>query len=486
MGRNNSIGSLFIDIQARTAKLEQDLGKVRGILEGTAADVQKVSKNTELLGENGEVKFLKFATAAFGAQSSVRLLAREFRYVYDNIEQIRGIDPTVTASVMQLKSNISDARVELDKFIAGRLAWFADFGTAVGISFANAGTALPKGDYAPDSPKTALLDKEAQDRDVNYNEKVIQLARELAAAKDKARIAGLTEAEQITELSEKAARYMEISKHSNISSYEQGMLRLEGYKLQQAANEKLTGLHKQLAAAQVTVHNSMERGTVATVSNAERVDILSQRTMKLRQDLMYLAEAQENWKKSNNGKENAEMLQTQIDLTKQLGVTQAQLNTALAKQGALFRDLGASMAQNFENAIIKGGTLRSILQGIGMDILQIIVRQQITTPLADFIGGSGGLLSTIFGGHAMGGPLDGPSIVGENGPELLVPSSAGGSIIPNDKLSSGGGGSTYYIDARSADRSGLDNVYALIRKLNGSIETRALNAVNSQNKRRPY
>ena len=60
MGRNNSIGSLFIDIQARTAKLEQDLGKVKNILEGTAQSVQQVSKNTELLGTNGEVKFLKF------------------------------------------------------------------------------------------------------------------------------------------------------------------------------------------------------------------------------------------------------------------------------------------------------------------------------------------------------------------------------------------------------------------------------------------
>ena len=40
-----------------------------------------------------------------------------------------------------------------------------------------------------------------------------------------------------------------------------------------------------------------------------------------------------------------------------------------------------------------------------------------------------------------------------------------------------GGGDTYYIDARGADRAGLARLERLIHELNGSIEKRAVAAV---------
>ncbi len=73
----------------------------------------------------------------------------------------------------------------------------------------------------------------------------------------------------------------------------------------------------------------------------------------------------------------------------------------------------------------------------------------------------GGLLSSIGSfifksimGLASGGPVQAntPYLVGEKGPELFVPTgSNGGTIVPNHKLRTGGGGETYitnnYINA---------------------------------------
>jgi hypothetical protein len=66
-----------------------------------------------------------------------------------------------------------------------------------------------------------------------------------------------------------------------------------------------------------------------------------------------------------------------------------------------------------------------------------------------------GIVSTLLGliPHlATGGPLPSnmPALVGENGPELFMPSSSG-RIVPNDQLGGGGGsGHTFNIDARGA------------------------------------
>jgi hypothetical protein len=488
MAKNNSIGSLFIDIQARTAKLEQDLGKVRKVLEGTAKDVQQVSKNTTILGDNGEVKFLKFVTAAFGAQSAIRVVAREFRHVYDNIERIRGIDPQVLGSVLALRSGISDARNEIDKVIAKGLAGFADWGTALGITaanFANVREGLSVEGLPVQTQYTADLDAQQRAVDIHYDEKLVELQRQIGEARNKARIAAQSQAEQVAELTRLSQQYLYTSQQENISSLQQSAFRLKGIQLEQSANEKLASMKKQLADAQQTVSNSMERGTVAVLSNREKIISLNERLFDLRNEYAFLIKQQTEYEKVNAGKVDPMNLQRQIEVTQQLGVLQAQLNTALTRQGQLYRDLGASMANNFEQAIIRGGKLRDILRDIGMDILQILVRQGITNPLADIIGGSGGILAGIFGGHAMGGPLDGPTMVGEKGPELLVPSSGGQTIIPNEQLRGGGGGKTFIIDARGADRSGLDNLYALIRSINGSIEQRAVNAVINRNRRRP-
>jgi hypothetical protein len=85
----------------------------------------------------------------------------------------------------------------------------------------------------------------------------------------------------------------------------------------------------------------------------------------------------------------------------------------------------------------------------------------------------------------MGGPVSSGSsyLVGERGPEIFTPSSAG-NIISNQKSMSGGkGGSTYYIDARGADQTGLARLEAMIRQTQAAIVPMALGAMQDARNR---
>jgi hypothetical protein len=103
-------------------------------------------------------------------------------------------------------------------------------------------------------------------------------------------------------------------------------------------------------------------------------------------------------------------------------------------------------------------------------------------------GGSfGGLLKSMLHGFAGGGYMDGPSIVGENGPEIL---DAKGYVTPNNKLSMlGGGGHTYNINV---DASGsTDPAQTRVQVMRGiqaaapQIVASSLHASAERNKRKP-
>ena len=86
------------------------------------------------------------------------------------------------------------------------------------------------------------------------------------------------------------------------------------------------------------------------------------------------------------------------------------------------------------------------------DLANSLLRMGINSMLGGIFGGTG---IGSFLGFANGGrpPVGKPSIVGEKGPELFVPSSAG-TIIPNDKLS--GGGLTNNIVVNVSMEGGVD------------------------------
>lgn len=105
----------------------------------------------------------------------------------------------------------------------------------------------------------------------------------------------------------------------------------------------------------------------------------------------------------------------------------------------LARDSGNIIAQGFEDAILSGQKLGEVVRSLGRDLLRLVFSQMVTRQLANVI--SVALGAPPLPGMAMGGPVSAGSayVVGERGPELFVPSSSG-SIVPNSKMSSGGGG----------------------------------------------
>jgi phage-related minor tail protein len=114
-----------------------------------------------------------------------------------------------------------------------------------------------------------------------------------------------------------------------------------------------------------------------------------------------------------------------------------------------------SVTQNLESALdrfVETGKLSfgDLARSIISDLIKIQLKAQATSifsslGIGDFFGSIfGGGSKTAFSGGiklpglAEGGPVSGPSIVGERGPELFIPNTAG-TIIPNNQLNAIGG-----------------------------------------------
>jgi hypothetical protein len=139
-------------------------------------------------------------------------------------------------------------------------------------------------------------------------------------------------------------------------------------------------------------------------------------------------------------------------------------------------EFGKDFANELDNLALKGESFHDFLVNIAKDIEEIALKALLLKPLEDFFSGKGGgsgggitsLLGSLFSGlHFAGGgspPVGQLSLVGENGPELFMPSSSG-TIIPNGAL--GGDHYTFYIDAKGA-APGTEA--AIIRGLKRSLE----------------
>jgi hypothetical protein len=119
---------------------------------------------------------------------------------------------------------------------------------------------------------------------------------------------------------------------------------------------------------------------------------------------------------------------------------------------------------------------KGIIRGFG-EMLRDLAAQAAAAQIGKFlfgdVGGSGGLggvvgtfIKSFGGGKAHGGPIDAGRafLVGERGPEVIVPRGAG-TVIPNNRL---GGSVVVNIDARESDNPG--RLLALVPLIQSQVE----------------
>jgi hypothetical protein len=166
-----------------------------------------------------------------------------------------------------------------------------------------------------------------------------------------------------------------------------------------------------------------------------------------------------------------------------------------------FENFGVSSLRSFEDALVSLGDkttstsekFKKMTASILSDLGRLLIRQNLTGPLAGVIGGlfSGGASdpwSGIVPGRAGGGPVTAgnPYIVGESGRELFVPRQDG-MIIPNHavKAPAGSSMSVMYsptIDARGADSAAVARLEQTLAKDRATFESRTIQAIQRAHK----
>jgi hypothetical protein len=163
------------------------------------------------------------------------------------------------------------------------------------------------------------------------------------------------------------------------------------------------------------------------------------------------------------------------EVIKALNAEMLKTNPEFQKLMEASAEFGKDLSNELDQLITQGETFSQFLKNIAKDIEEIALKALLLKPLEDFFsggksgtGGISGFLGKLFSGlgFADGGspPVGQLSLVGENGPELFMPSSAG-TIIPNGAL--GGTTQNFYIDARGAAPGSEGNI---IRGLQKALE----------------
>ena len=150
---------------------------------------------------------------------------------------------------------------------------------------------------------------------------------------------------------------------------------------------------------------------------------------------------------------------------------------AATRAGEVFSSVTGNMNSAIDKFVETGKfSFSDFARSVIQDLIKIELKAQATQLLKGALSAGGSFLGSLFG-FAEGGnpPVNKPSIVGEKGPELFVPKTAG-TIIPNNKMGGGGAGgqvsNTYITNNISAvDAKSVAQLFAENRRtLLGSVQ----------------
>ena len=198
--------------------------------------------------------------------------------------------------------------------------------------------------------------------------------------------------------------------------------------------------------------------------NKEANKFLKERTAELTKQNIITEEARQKEFVHNEEKRNAlvDEAQKNAEINKLLDGKNDKLDKTIDKTKGIkdaFAEIGETIGSQITDALVGAinGTksLGESAKAILNDLANSLLRMGINSMLGGMFGGTG---IGKFLGFANGGrpPVGRPSIVGERGPELFVPSSAG-QIIPNNKMGGTTNNIVVNVDASGSSVEGDDN-----------------------------
>ena len=269
----------------------------------------------------------------------------------------------------------------------------------------------------------------------------------------------------IEETEEKIKRLQEALKNVTRGGHEGRTRKLNLARQIEDANEKVNELKANLEDAKLRDLNKefemIKKNLTDSNDSLKKNNIVSKELTeeaRIRKD--HELEIEE-LKKKFSGTQLEELIALQETNTqRKLEGLQIKQNTEEAKKLAdAFKKIGDDIATGISDALVDaingtrtlGEAARSIINNLANDLLRLGVNTLLKKT-------GFGIFSSLVG-FANGGrpPVGKPSIVGERGPEIFVPRSAG-TIIPNNKI--GGGGNTNIVvnvDATSSDANANDS-----------------------------
>jgi hypothetical protein len=419
----------------------------------------------------------RISLGLLGAGGVAALLTRELRSVITDIESIPGIPPAAAQSIAAMNEGVSELRNTLRRAAAQAISFGADFARAVGAGAAMlmgaSGDDVSAGLMAGEWNKTA--DQVAAERDAGFYDKVSAAQARLKEATRKAGLATMTQGEQVMALRAEAEKYDKLAALTSQNSLQQTESLIKAAERKTEADKLAAKVMSENEAAMKRMALATAPLTGATVHSRESIDALRESLGGLYHQLGQIGDG-----------DDILSIERRTKVYEDIAAVSDRITKGLEHQKRIAQQVGDAFENSFEDAIFSGEKFKDVLGNLGQALAKLVLRNSLLNPVANWLsGGVASGLTRVFGFANGGRPAPGrPAMVGERGPELFIPDTAG-RVIPAERTAAmlgggGGGGGTkiFNIDARGADVGAVARLEGMVRELNGTFNRRVVSVVS--------
>lgn len=440
-----SIGTLFVDIQARTAQLEQDMGKVRNILKDTQ---QQALGLNSVVGSFDISGLTKSMLASMLLRDAFKAIIKEVVDVIENIERIPGIPAQTLSDVQDFRQSLHNANQSNKEDVAELTAGASRLWKTFKLLAQSAKDLVTEGGNKFKGLSDLDISggsKEERERsaDPKYDDEMTKArAERVKVTKELAEVT-MDLAAKINQLRTEEALEKGVLAETDKSPLDKMQDENKLLTTQLAIKKDLTTLDKELGSAEAAAAKAAAEGAEKQLMPWEHLREAMAAVKKLKAEIAATPE----YTVGADGKtlqQDPNNMQKLVGLNKELAGAQKDLNSATKQYGDLWNELGDAMASGLMQGIEKGQSFKTTIDNIASSMIKLIIQQEIEKPLASmFSAGLSSAATWAISAMATGGPYvaNEPFIAGENGPELINPGGQSGSVVnAGDTGRMGGGG----------------------------------------------